>query len=87
LGAVVGESTTKEVHVFHTQPKTYKKVSLLHKNYFDLLCGSNGYSREEYDICEKEDNLGFPVYTVDVWSQRCDDMMQRVFSEANGYKR
>lgn len=63
--------------------KTYRNVSLIQKNYFDLLCNVNGYSREEYDIAEREDECGFNTYIITVHEQRCDNILQRVFRESN----
>lgn len=83
--------------MFHTQPKTYTQVPFVLYQYFALRCQSNGYVPTEWVGDENEqpvdcqrahsfssEYISHRTVKVDVWSQRCDDIMQKILGEAYG---
>lgn len=65
--------------------KTYSGVSLIEINYFRLLVAQYPELSGTYDATIEPDAPGKgDTYTVAVSGQRTYDLMQRVFSDANG---
>jgi hypothetical protein len=63
--------------------RTYSNVPLLHKNYFLLLAQTRGYDILPQDIEEAEDKFGYKTYNIVVTTRETDNLMQKVFEEAN----
>lgn len=66
------------------EKKTYRSINLLTLNYYKLRCSSNGYSTEEYFVEETTtDSSVGRTFTLEVSSERCYDILQKVFHEFN----
>lgn len=66
--------------------RTYKGVSLLQTNYFRLLCRVNGIEGTFDCTSEDPDGTHQPceTYTIALSGRETYDVMQKVFSDANG---
>lgn len=67
--------------------KDYNGVSLLIRNYFKLQCGVYGpHMHQSYSEERGEDARGFPVFRLTIKSPQADHILQRIFSEAQGFE-